>query len=47
MKRGLTLAVAGSPQCGAVTAPARDLVRFAWRRGYDVDELVEMIPSVA
>jgi hypothetical protein len=47
MKLGLTLAVAGSPQRGAVTAPARDLVRLAWRHGYDVDELVEMIQSVA
>jgi GntR family transcriptional regulator len=46
-RRGRGVTVAGSPQRGAVTARARDLVRFARRHGYDVDELVEMIQSVA
>jgi GntR family transcriptional regulator len=39
--------VAGTPQRGAVAARARELVQFARRHGYDVDELVEIIESVS
>jgi DNA-binding transcriptional regulator YhcF (GntR family) len=46
-RRGRGVTVTGSPQRGAVTAQVRDLVRFARRQGYDVDELVEMIQSLA
>jgi GntR family transcriptional regulator len=46
-RRGRGVTVAGSPQRGAVTAQVRDLVRFARRHGYDVDELVELIQSLA
>src|SRR3989442_4996592 len=44
--RGRGITVAGSPERGAVTARARDLVRFARMHGYQVDELVRIIESV-
>jgi GntR family transcriptional regulator len=40
--RGVTVAV-GAPDRGAVIRQARDLVRFARRRGYRKDELVTLI----
>jgi GntR family transcriptional regulator len=46
-RRGRGVTVAGSAKRGAVTAQVRDLIRFARRHGYDVDELVEMIQSLA
>jgi GntR family transcriptional regulator len=37
----------GTPAHGAVLAKARELVHFARRHGYRVDELVEIINDVA
>jgi GntR family transcriptional regulator len=45
-RRGRGVTVAGSPERGAVVARAADLVRFARRHGYNVDELVRIIESV-
>jgi DNA-binding transcriptional regulator YhcF (GntR family) len=42
-RRGRSVTVTGAPEDGAVVARARDLVRFARRNGYRVDELVEII----
>jgi GntR family transcriptional regulator len=46
-RRGRGITVAGTPARGAVVAQARELVRFARRHGYRVDELVRIIESVA
>ena len=46
-RRGRGVTVAGTPERGAVTARARELVEFARRQGYRVDELVEIIEKVA
>jgi GntR family transcriptional regulator len=46
-RRGRGITVAGTPARGAVVAQARELVRFARRQGYRVDELVQIIESVA
>lgn len=46
-RRGRGVTIAGSPERGAVTARARELVEFARRHGYDVDDLLQMIQSVA
>lgn len=45
-RRGRGITVAGTPAQGAVVARARELVRFARRHGYRVDELVRIIESV-
>ena len=45
-RRGRGVTVAGTPERGAVVARARELVRFARRSGYRVDELVKIIESV-
>jgi GntR family transcriptional regulator len=45
-RRGRGITVAGSPERGAVVAQARELVRFARKQGYRVDELVRIIESV-
>jgi DNA-binding transcriptional regulator YhcF (GntR family) len=45
-RRGRGITVAGTPERGAVVAQARELVRFARRHGYRVDELVRIIESV-
>jgi GntR family transcriptional regulator len=45
-RRGRGITVAGTPGRGAVTARARDLVRFARRQGYQLDELIQIIESV-
>jgi hypothetical protein len=42
--RGVT--VAGTPEPGAVVREAKELVRFARRHGYRVDELVRIIEEV-
>ena len=46
-RRGRGVTVAGTPERGAVVARARELVQFARAEGYRVDELVEIIESVA
>ncbi len=45
-RRGRCITVAGSPERSAVTARARDLVRFARKHGYRVDELVRIMERV-
>jgi GntR family transcriptional regulator len=45
-RRGRGITVAGTPQRGAVTERALELVRFARKQGYQLDELVEIIESV-
>jgi GntR family transcriptional regulator len=46
-RRGRGITVAGTPQRGAVVTQAQELVRLARRHGYRVDELIEIIESVA
>jgi GntR family transcriptional regulator len=46
-RRGRGITVAGSPERGAVVSRARDLVELARRHGYRVEELVEIVRSVA
>jgi GntR family transcriptional regulator len=45
-RRGRGITVAGTPERGAVVTRARDLVDFARRNGYGLDELVEIIEDV-
>lgn len=45
-RRGRGVTVAGTPERGAVTARARELVEFARSRGYGIDELVDIISSL-
>jgi DNA-binding transcriptional regulator YhcF (GntR family) len=45
-RRGRGISVAGTPERGAVVQRARELVEFARRQGYRVDELVEVIEDV-
>jgi GntR family transcriptional regulator len=45
-RRGRGISVAGTPERGAVVQRARELVQFARRHGYRVDELVEIIQDV-
>jgi DNA-binding transcriptional regulator YhcF (GntR family) len=45
--RGRGITVAGTPERGAVVQRARELVAFARKHGYRVDELVEIIEDVA
>jgi GntR family transcriptional regulator len=45
-RRGRGVSVVGSPERGAVVQRARELVEFARRQGYRVDELVEIIEEV-
>ena len=45
-RRGRGISVAASPELGAVVQRARELVVFARRHGYRVDELVEIIQGV-
>lgn len=44
-RRGRGITVAGAPDRAAVVAQARELVRFARKHGYRVDELVGIIKS--
>jgi GntR family transcriptional regulator len=46
-RRGRGIRVAGTPERGAVVARARELIRFARQQGYRVDELVQIIESLA
>jgi GntR family transcriptional regulator len=46
-RRGRGVTVAGTPEHGAVAARARELVRYARQQGYRVDELIEIIETVA
>jgi GntR family transcriptional regulator len=46
-RRGRGISVAGTPERGAVIVRAKELVEFARRQGYRLDELVEMIEDVA
>jgi GntR family transcriptional regulator len=46
-RRGRGISVAGTPERGTVIAQAKALVEFARRHGYRVDELVEIIETVA
>jgi GntR family transcriptional regulator len=45
-RRGRGITVAGTPQRGAVLAQARRLVAFARQRGYQRDELIQMIKDL-
>jgi GntR family transcriptional regulator len=45
-RRGRGISVAGTPERGAVVQRAKELVQFARRHGYRVDELVEIIEDV-
>ena len=46
-RRGRGISVAGTPAHGAVVEKARELVLFARRHGYRLDELVAIINDVA
>ena len=45
-RRGRGVTVAGTLERGAVVARARELVRFARRHGYRLDELIKIVESV-
>jgi GntR family transcriptional regulator len=45
-RRGRGISVAGTPERGAVVQQAKELIAFARRQGYRVDELVEIIESI-
>src|SRR5499427_9507588 len=45
-RRGRGISVAGTPERGAVIARARELVDFARRQGYRLEELVAIIEDV-
>jgi GntR family transcriptional regulator len=46
-RRGRGVTVAGTPERGAVVSRAAELVEFARRQGYSVDELLRIIENVA
>ena len=46
-RRGRGVSVAATPERGAVVQQARELVEFARRHGYRVQELVEIINDLA
>ena len=46
-RRGRGISVAGTPARGAVVQKARELVAFARRHGYRVDDLVDLIDKLA
>jgi GntR family transcriptional regulator len=46
-RRGRGITVAGTPEKSAVISHAKDLVEFARRRGYRVDELIEIVKAVS
>jgi GntR family transcriptional regulator len=46
-RRGRVIRVTGTPERGAVVARSRELVRFAREQGYRIDELVQIIESLA
>ncbi len=45
-RRGRGISVAGTPERGAVVQRAKELVEFARRQGYRLDELVEIIEDL-
>jgi GntR family transcriptional regulator len=45
-RRGRGVSVVGTPEQGAVVSKARELVEYARRHGYKVDELIHIIKSV-
>jgi GntR family transcriptional regulator len=45
-RRGRGVTVAGTPERGAVTAKAKELIAFARRHGYRRDELIDLIESL-
>ena len=45
-RRGRGISVVGTPERGAVVQRANELVEFARRQGYRLDELVEIIEDV-
>ena len=45
-RRGRGVSVVGTPEQGAVINQARELVEYARRHGYSVDELVGIIKSI-
>jgi GntR family transcriptional regulator len=45
-RRGRGITVAATPEQGAVIEQARDLVHFARRNGYRLDELVKLIEAI-
>ena len=45
-RRGRGISVVGTPERGAVVQRAKELVEFARRQGYRLDELVEIIENV-
>ena len=46
-RRGRGVSVVGTPELSAVAVRAKDLVLFARRHGYRVDELIRIIEDVA
>jgi GntR family transcriptional regulator len=46
-RRGRGITVAGTPERGAVTARARELVQFAGEHGYSPSELIHIIQSLS
>lgn len=45
-RRGRGISVAGTPERGAVVQRAKELVAFARKHGYRLDELVEILEDV-
>ena len=45
-RRGRGIALAGTPERGAVVRRAKELITFARSQGYQLDELVEIIEQV-
>ena len=45
-RRGRGITVAATPQQGAAVEQARNLVQFAWRNGYQLDELIKVIQTI-
>lgn len=46
-RRGRGVTVTGSPERGAVTVRARELIRFARQQGYQRDELIQIIEGLS
>jgi GntR family transcriptional regulator len=46
-RRGRGVTVLAGPEQGALIAQARDLVQLARHHGYRLDELIDLIQSVA
>ena len=45
-RRGRGISVAGTPERGAVVQRAKELITFARKQGYQIEELVEIIEDV-